>query len=278
MSESDPAPFIVANPGSGTTLLRMMLDAHPDLAIPPETHFVPDLIERAREIRRANDRKPTGAELAAEIAGEPPLGRLPPLQAELRGADVGPARRVPAPRRRSAPSTSSTPRRRASRAGATRPPTTCARSAGSGGRCPRRGSSTWFATAATSRSRGGAGASGPAPRSGPSRPGRASGSRWIATARKQAADVEHYIEVRYEDLVTDTEPTLRRVCEFIELDFRAEMLDYHERASERLEELDRSLPAEEGKGERRGRAPPGQARAHRGAAAGGEGAGLAHAR
>ena len=64
MSEPAPAPFIVANPGSGTTLLRMMLDAHPDLAIPPETHFVPDLIERAREIRRASDRKPTGAELA----------------------------------------------------------------------------------------------------------------------------------------------------------------------------------------------------------------------
>ena len=26
-----------------------MLDAHPELAIPPETHFVPDLIERERE-------------------------------------------------------------------------------------------------------------------------------------------------------------------------------------------------------------------------------------
>ena len=40
--EPAPAPFIVANPGSGTTLLRMMLDAHPELAIPPETHFVPE--------------------------------------------------------------------------------------------------------------------------------------------------------------------------------------------------------------------------------------------
>ena len=32
---------------SGTTLLRMMLDAHPELTIPPETHFVPDLIKAA---------------------------------------------------------------------------------------------------------------------------------------------------------------------------------------------------------------------------------------
>ena len=40
-----PVPFIVGVGRSGTTLLRLMLDAHPDLAIPPETHFVPDLIQ-----------------------------------------------------------------------------------------------------------------------------------------------------------------------------------------------------------------------------------------
>lgn len=34
-------PFIVGVPRSGTTLLRVMLDSHPDLAIPPETHFIP---------------------------------------------------------------------------------------------------------------------------------------------------------------------------------------------------------------------------------------------
>src|SRR5687767_487169 len=39
-----PAPFIVGVGRSGTTLLRLMLDAHSDLAIPPETHFVPDVI------------------------------------------------------------------------------------------------------------------------------------------------------------------------------------------------------------------------------------------
>jgi hypothetical protein len=35
------APFIVGAGRSGTTLLRMMLDSHPELAIPPETHFIP---------------------------------------------------------------------------------------------------------------------------------------------------------------------------------------------------------------------------------------------
>src|ERR1044072_4465771 len=34
-----PMPIIVGAPRSGTTLLRFMLDAHPELAIPPETGF-----------------------------------------------------------------------------------------------------------------------------------------------------------------------------------------------------------------------------------------------
>ncbi len=44
-----PVPFIVGVTRSGTTLLRLMLDAHPDLAIPPETHFVPSLIKATRK-------------------------------------------------------------------------------------------------------------------------------------------------------------------------------------------------------------------------------------
>ena len=44
--------FVVGMNRSGTTLLRMMLDAHPELTIPPETHFVPDLIKAAREPAR----------------------------------------------------------------------------------------------------------------------------------------------------------------------------------------------------------------------------------
>ena len=47
-TQGPPIPFIVGMNRSGTTLLRMMLDAHPDLTIPPETHFVPDLIKAAR--------------------------------------------------------------------------------------------------------------------------------------------------------------------------------------------------------------------------------------
>ncbi len=49
--ERPPAPFIVGVTRSGTTLLRLMLDAHPDLAIPPETHFVMDVIRAGKKNR-----------------------------------------------------------------------------------------------------------------------------------------------------------------------------------------------------------------------------------
>ena len=47
MSSRPPAlpsfPFVVGEARSGTTLLRVMLDAHPELAIPPESYFVSGL-------------------------------------------------------------------------------------------------------------------------------------------------------------------------------------------------------------------------------------------
>jgi hypothetical protein len=38
-----PMPVIVGCPRSGTTLLAVMLDSHPEIAIPPETAFLPEL-------------------------------------------------------------------------------------------------------------------------------------------------------------------------------------------------------------------------------------------
>src|SRR5437764_13519816 len=40
--ERFPVPFVVGAARSGNTLLRLMLDAHPELAIPPETDFIPE--------------------------------------------------------------------------------------------------------------------------------------------------------------------------------------------------------------------------------------------
>lgn len=49
-------PFVVGSPRSGTTLLRFMLDAHPELAIPPETGFLtlgPKLKGRGDRLRES---------------------------------------------------------------------------------------------------------------------------------------------------------------------------------------------------------------------------------
>jgi hypothetical protein len=46
-----PAPFVVGVGRSGTTLLRLMLDAHPKMAMPPETHFFESVIEASGRLR-----------------------------------------------------------------------------------------------------------------------------------------------------------------------------------------------------------------------------------
>ena len=65
-------------------------------------------------------------------------------------------------------------------------------------------------------------------------------ARWVKRIRKsreqaQALKGARYVEARYEDLVRDPEPTLRRICEFIDLAWDDGVLSYHERAAERLE-------------------------------------------
>lgn len=57
-------------------------------------------------------------------------------------------------------------------------------------------------------------------------------SRRVVEGREAGDDLgpKRYMESRYEDLINDPETAVRRVCEFIELDFRPEMLRYYERA------------------------------------------------
>lgn len=55
----------------------------------------------------------------------------------------------------------------------------------------------------------------------------------VGRGRKAGLDLgpDRYLEVRYEDLVADTEPEVRRVCEFLGLPWEPGMLRYHEKAS-----------------------------------------------
>src|SRR4029453_203980 len=50
-----PAPFVCGVTRSGTTLVRLMLDAHPDVAIPGETHWLTKLIKAAERGKQSAD-------------------------------------------------------------------------------------------------------------------------------------------------------------------------------------------------------------------------------
>jgi hypothetical protein len=50
---STPFLFIVGSGRSGTTMLRAMLDSHPELDVPPESHFIPALVAQRVRFERA---------------------------------------------------------------------------------------------------------------------------------------------------------------------------------------------------------------------------------
>ena len=82
--------------------------------------------------------------------------------------------------------------------------------------------------------------------------------RWkqeVRVSRRRARSQlrrRHYLELRYEDLVTDTEPNLRKIADFLELEWDPVMLSFYERAADRMSEMARDLPASEGKPTRPG--------------------------
>jgi hypothetical protein len=69
---SNPCLFVVGCPRSGTTLLRRILDAHPDLAITPETHWVIRCFERGIGVTPEGFATP---DLVTHLAASPKLGR-----------------------------------------------------------------------------------------------------------------------------------------------------------------------------------------------------------
>jgi hypothetical protein len=232
-TERSPAPFVVGFGRSGTTLLRLMLDAHPALAVPPETAFLPRLIR-------------------ACLAGASPAEALALLREQPRWGDLGLdedevlARFGDAPRLDAGHAARTIYSLYAERQGK-----------------PRWGDKTpsYFRRmkliedalpearfvhvirdgrdAALSFRR--------VPQHMRARPTETiaeEAARWARTirkARRQGRRVRHYLEVRFEELVRDPEAALRRVCEFCELDFAPEMLNYHERSAERLREIERPM-------------------------------------
>jgi hypothetical protein len=61
----------------------------------------------------------------------------------------------------------------------------------------------------------------------------------INAARQQAEHLPHYLEVRYEALVSEPERVLRQICDYIALPFDPAMLAHHDMAATRLAEYTR---------------------------------------
>ncbi len=227
-----PVVFIVGMNRSGTTLLRMMLDAHPELTIPPETHFVPDLIKAAREPGATPEDALAAMKSAREwgdfgFSDEEMLGRLRALPE----VEPGPAVRT---------FYEAYMEQQGKPRWGEKTPTYVQKMRLIGRALPearfvhviRDGRDVALSVLdRTVRDLTVADI----------------GRRWqkkITKAREDSPRLKHYTEVRYEDLILDTEPVLRRVCEFIELPWDDAMLEYHERAGERLKEMARTLPGD----------------------------------
>lgn len=229
-----PAPFVVGVNRSGTTLMRMMLDAHPDLTMPPETHFVPELID----VAEAGDATPEA--LLATITKQREWGDFGLTEEQLLAAfrAIDPLNAGDALR--------SFYGLYAERAGK-----------------PRCGEKTPIYVKSIRKIHGALPeakfvhvirdgrdvALSIRDRAVKEHPIPKIAERWvrrIGQARRQSKKLPDgaYMEIRYEQLILDTEPVLRDVCEFFELDWDDAILDYHQRSAERLEEMKRELPAD----------------------------------
>jgi sulfotransferase family protein len=217
-------PVIVGVPRSGTTLLRIMLDAHSALAIPPETGFLPRLaaLDGVAGEGRAAVEAITGSETWSDFhldatAFESEVARLVPCTP----ADV--ARtfyRMYASRFGKARWGDKTPTygTEIDRIAGLLPEAHILHIIRDGRDVMLSVRGLWF------------------------RPGdtvEACAEDWarrLARTREIGHRLSRYLEVRYEALVTSCEATLERICGFLDLAFEPGMLRYHERAGSRLDE------------------------------------------
>lgn len=224
-TQAPPAPFVIGMGRSGTTLLRLMLDAHSQLAIPAETHFIPVLLAepprdgaaclaRLQALPNWDDFDLSSTGFAARLRALDPFDPA----AAVRLFFTGYARTQGKPRWGDKTPTYV---EQVAAIGALLPEARFVHILRDGRDVALSYRDKWF---------------------GPGDDLTAAARLWrgrILEARAQAARLEpgRYLELRFEDLIAAPEHELKRVCAFLELPFEPGMLDYHQRAASRLGEL-----------------------------------------
>ncbi len=221
-----PAAFIVGVPRSGTTLLRMMLDSHPEMAVPPESHFFFEML------KLVGPESPTREEfysflitffswedfgisrenLGMALAALEPFTLTKGLRTfyELYAGRFGKSRWG-----EKTPDYGTIMPQIA----ALLPEAHFVHIIRDGRDVALSRRHLWF---------------------GPGQDMRAQAedwASWIVRARAEGPSCPHYMEIRYEDLVASPAEVLREVCDFIQLPFSEAMLSYHETSGARLTAL-----------------------------------------
>jgi hypothetical protein len=242
--ERRPAPFIVGVGRSGTTLLRLMLDAHPDMAIPSETYFVPPLIKAARK------NKPASADVLLDaivrndhhrwedhgLDEEELRARLESLRSPAPGAAVRAFYDLYAEKQGATRWGDKTPLylKEMKRIHSAVPEASFIHMVRDG-----RDVALSFSNRLKAMD----------PPREPPPPGKLA-KRWkqlILRGRRTAESLPSYREVRYEELVAEPERVLLELSSALDLDFDPAMTRHHERAADRLDEMARDLPEADGR-------------------------------
>ncbi len=213
----DPAPFLIGASRSGTSLLRAMLGVHPDLAIVSETGFAPQLAEMIRS-------EPMTVERTLKVmAAAGPLEKHGVSEEEMRRRlDALEGLKAAAVLRAFYEAAAERP---ASRVWCDETPSYLKRE--------RRLQRALFEARFIHVIRDGRDTLAAKPGDIDVGSALATGQRWekkVRSARQQEHLMEHYVEVRYEDLIADPEGTLRGLWELLELEFDPVMVDPPERA------------------------------------------------
>jgi hypothetical protein len=225
-AEQPAMPFVVGVPRSGTTLLRLFLDAHPDLAIPPETQWLGNAIESLSSdvapeemhagLKSINSWRETGVDEAAFDRLMAQSGGGPDPYEFIRQVYRFYAARFGAGRVGDKTPGHGLIMQTIAKA---LPEAHFIHIIRDGRDVAVSQRNLWF---------------------GPGNDPADAARFWtwrIREMRQQAQFLPHYMEVRYEALVADPEPVLQAIGAFIGLPFDPRQLDYHKTAAARLAEL-----------------------------------------